>query len=301
VRHAAIAESLVATTTLHEHVMRTMKTLGGEITIGGDLTVRRLGFGAMRITGKGIWGEPKDHAGAVALVRHVVESGVNFIDTANSYGPNVSEEIIAEALAPYRDGVVIATKAGLARQGPDQWSPNGDPAYLRAEAEGSLKRLKLDRIDLFQLHRIDPKVPVAESLGALTDLQKAGKIRHIGVSETSVDELKECQKYATIVSVQNMFNVQDRSAQPVLEECERQGLAFLPWYPLGGKGRPRHGALSTIAEAHQATPTQIAIAWLLQRSPAVVPIPGTSSIEHADENAAAGDIELTAKEMAALA
>ena len=277
------------------------ETLGGEMTIGGDLTVRRLGYGAMRITGKGIWGEPADHAGAVALIRHVVESGVNFIDTANSYGPHVSEEIIAEALAPYRADVVIATKAGLTRQGPDRWSPNGHPDYLRQEAEGSLKRLKLERIDLFQLHRIDPAVPVAESLGALTDLQKAGKIRHIGVSETSVDELKEAQKYATIVSVQNMFNVQDRSAEPVLEECERQGLAFLPWFPLGGKGRPRHAELKTIAAAHDATPTQIALAWLLERSSAMLPIPGTSSREHFDKNIAAGDITLTAAEMTALA
>jgi pyridoxine 4-dehydrogenase len=277
------------------------QTLGGEIMIGGDLTVRRLGFGAMRITGKGIWGEPKDHAGAVALIRHVVESGVNFIDTANSYGPHVSEEIIAEALAPYGDGVIIATKAGLTRQGPDRWAPNGHPDYLRHEAEGSLERLKLERIDLFQLHRIDPAVPVAESLGALTDLQRAGKIRHIGVSETSVDELKEAQKYATIVSVQNLFNVEDRSAEPVLEECERQGLAFLPWYPLGGGGTPKHEALNTIAAAHKATPTQIAIAWLLERSPVVLPIPGTSSVAHFDENVAAGDIRLTPAEMSALA
>lgn len=277
------------------------QTLGGEITIGGDLTVRRLGFGAMRITGKGIWGEPKDHAGAVALIRHVVESGVNFIDTANSYGPHVSEEIIAEALAPYGDGVIIATKAGLTRQGPDRWAPNGHPDYLRKEAEGSLERLKLERIDLFQLHRIDPAVPVAESLGALTDLQRAGKIRHIGVSETSVAELKEAQKYATIVSVQNLFNVENRSAEPVLEECERQGLAFLPWYPLGGGGTPKHKALTTIAAARNATPTQIAIAWLLERSPAILPIPGTSSVAHFDENAAAGDIKLTPAEMSALA
>ena len=278
-----------------------MKTLGGEITIGGDLTVRRLGYGAMRITGKGIWGEPNDHAGAVALVRHVVESGVNFIDTANSYGPHVSEEIIAEALAPYRDDVVVATKAGLTRQGPDKWAPNGHPDYLRQEAEGSLKRLELERIDLFQLHRIDKKVPVAESLGALTDLQKAGKIRHIGVSETSVEELHEAQKYATIVSVQNMFNVEDRSAEDVLEECERQGLAFLPWFPLGGKGSPKHDSLASVAAAHKATLTQIALAWLLARSQAVVPIPGTSSIAHFDENVAAGDIELTPAEMRKLA
>ena len=278
-----------------------INTLGGEITIGGDLKVRRLGFGAMRITGKGVWGEPKDHAGAVKLVRHVVESGVNFIDTANSYGPFVSEEIIAEALAPYRAGVVIATKAGFERSGPGKWTMNGKPEYLRSEAEGSLTRLKLDCIDLFQLHRIDPKVPVAESLGALTDLQKAGKIRHIGLSETSVDEIKEAQKYATIVSVQNMFNVEDRSAEAVVVECERQELAFLPWFPLGGEGLPKHKALTRVAAAHDASVAQIAIAWLLARSPAILPIPGTSSIPHFDENIAAANIVLTAAEMDSLA
>jgi pyridoxine 4-dehydrogenase len=277
-----------------------LKKLGGEITIGGDLTVRRLGFGAMRITGKGIWGEPKDHAGAVKLVRHVVESGVNFIDTANSYGPHVSEEIIAEAIAPY-DGVVIATKAGLTRSGPNEWASNGRPEYLRQAVEESLKRLKLERIDLLQLHRIDPDVPVAESLGALVELQKAGKIRHIGVSETSVAELKEAQKTATIVSVQNLFNVEDRSAEPVLQECERQDLAFLPWFPLGGGSTPKHDALDRIARAHGATPTQIALAWLLARSPNILPIPGTSSIAHFDENIASAEIVLTRDELAELA
>jgi pyridoxine 4-dehydrogenase len=276
------------------------RTFGGEITIGGDLTVHRLGFGAMRITGDGIWGPPADWAGAVKLVRHVVESGVNFIDTADSYGPNVSEEIIAEALAPYIDGVIIATKAGFKRSGPGAWQIDARPERLRECVEGSLKRLKRERIDLLQLHRIDPKVPVAESLGALTDLQKAGKIRHIGISETSVAEYEEAKKFAAIVSVQNMFNVEDRSAEDVLEACARDGIAFLPWFPLGGKGTPKHAALKKIADAHHATPTQIALAWLLARSPFVLPIPGTSSIAHFDENLAAAGITLTAAEIAEL-
>jgi len=278
----------------------TQRAFGGEITIGGDLTVRRLGFGAMRITGKGIWGPPPDRAAAVKLVRHVVESGVNFIDTADSYGPNVSEEIIAEALAPYPDGVVIATKAALKRPGPDRWDVDARPERLRECVEGSLRRLKLERIDLLQLHRIDPKVPVEESLGALTTLQREGKIRHIGVSETSVAEYELAKKFATIVSVQNLYNVDDRSAEDVLEACERDGVAFLPWFPLGGKGTPRHAALERIAKAHHATPTQIALAWLLARSPAVLPIPGTSSIAHFDENLAAADLTLTAEELAEL-
>ncbi len=278
-----------------------VETLGGHITIGGDLTVRRLGFGAMRITGEGIWGPPRDRAEAVKLVRHVVESGVNFIDTADSYGPNVSEEIIAEALAPYPDDVVIATKGGLRRTGPNQWPVDSRPQRLRECLEGSLRRLKLERIDLYQLHRIDPKVPVEESLGALTDLQQQGKIRHIGISETSVDEYERAKKSATIVSVQNLFNVEDRSAEDVLEACERDGIAFLPWFPLGGKGTPKHAALERIAAQRNATPTQIALAWLLARSPRILPIPGTSSIAHFDENIAAAAIELTTEELAALA
>jgi len=274
-----------------------MDTLGGNITIGGDLAVRRLGFGAMRITGEGIWGEPKDHAGAVHLMRHVVESGVNFIDTADSYGPNVSEEIIAEALAPYKDGVVIATKAGFERPGPSVWKENGHPQHLRSAVEGSLKRLKLERIDLLQLHRIDPKVPVAESLGALVDLQREGKIRHIGLSQVTTQQLREAQRTATIVSLQNRYNVADREYENELEECERQNLAFMPWFPLAGEGTPEHDSLERIANAHHATPTQIAIVWLLARSPQMLPIPGTSSLAHFDENIAAADIELTVEEM----
>ncbi len=279
----------------------TPRTFGGQITLGGDLTVRRLGFGAMRITGDGIWGPPADRASAVTLIRHVVQSGVNFIDTADSYGPYVSEEIIAEALAPYASDVVIATKAGLTRTGPDQWPVDARPARLRECLEGSLRRLRLERIDLYQLHRIDPKVPVEESLGALTDMQREGKIRHIGISETSVEEYERCKKSATIVSVQNMYNVQERSAEDVVRACERDGIAFLPWFPLGGKGVPKHSALARIAAQKSASPTQIALAWLLARSPNMLPIPGTSSLEHFDENLAAANIELTPEELTALA
>ena len=273
----------------------------GAITIGGDLHVNRLGFGAMRITGPGIWGPPADRAAAVRLLRHVVECGVNFIDTADSYGPDVSEEIIAEALAPYRDDVVIATKAGLKRSGPDAWPVDARPERLRDCLEGSLRRLKLERIDLYQLHRIDPKVPVEESLGALTDMQREGKIRHIGISETSVEEYERCKKSAPIVSVQNLFNVEDRGAEDVLKACERDGIAFLPWFPLGGKGTPKHAELERLAAAKRATPAQVALAWLLARSPNILPIPGTSSVAHFDENLAATNIELSPDELAALA
>jgi aryl-alcohol dehydrogenase-like predicted oxidoreductase len=279
----------------------TPRTFGGDITIGGDLTVHRLGFGAMRITGPGIWGPPADRAGAVKLVRHVVESGVNFIDTADSYGPNVSEEIIAEALAPYRDGVVIATKGGLRRTGPGEWPIDARPERLRECLEGSLRRLKLERIDLYQLHRFDPQVPVEESLGALTELQRAGKIRHIGISETSVADYERAKKSATIVSVQNLYNVEDRSAEAMLEACVRDGVAFLPWFPLGGPDPVKHAALERIAKQKNATPTQIALAWLLARSPMILPIPGTSSVAHFDENLAAAEIQLSPDDLAALA
>jgi aryl-alcohol dehydrogenase-like predicted oxidoreductase len=254
----------------------------------------------MRITGAGVWGPPADWAGAVKLVRHAVESGVNFIDTADSYGPFVSEEIIAEALAPYPAGVVIATKAGFIRPGPDRWTIDARPERLKECVAESLRRLKLECIDLLQLHRIDPKVPVEESLGALADLQRAGKIRHIGVSETTVEEYERCKASATIASVQNRYNVADRGAEDVLEACERDGIAFLPWFPLGGKGTPRHAALNRIGAVHGATPTQIAIAWLLARSPAILPIPGTSSQAHFDENRAAADVVLTEAELVEL-
>jgi pyridoxine 4-dehydrogenase len=276
-------------------------TYGGKIKIGGDTTVRRLGFGAMRITGSGVWGPPPDRAAAVALIRHVVDAGVDFIDTADSYGPNVSEEIIADALGEDDDLIVIATKAGFTRPGPNQWVVDARPERLRECVEGSLRRLRRDCIDLLQLHRIDPKVPVAESLGALVDMQDEGKIRHIGLSEVTVAEYEEAQETADIVSVQNRYNVDDRSAEEMLEKCEADGIVFLPWFPLGGKGTPRHAALETIAAARGATASQIAIAWLLTRSKEILPIPGTSSLAHFDENLAAGDIALTPEEMQLLA
>jgi len=271
----------------------TKHLLRDTITIGGDLTVRRIGFGAMRITGPGVWGPPADRPAAVALVRHAVDAGVNFIDTADSYGPYVSEEIIAEALAPYADNVVIATKAGFVRPGPDEWVIDARPKRLRECAEGSLRRLKRDCIDLFQLHRIDPRVPMEESLGALTDLQREGKIRHIGISQTSVDAYEQAKKTATIVSVQNRYNVEDRGSEDVLKACERDGVVFLPWFPLGGTGSLKHAALQRMAAALRATPTQVALAWLLARSQYILPIPGTSSITHFDENLKAVELSLT--------
>jgi pyridoxine 4-dehydrogenase len=273
----------------------TKQPLGDTITIGGDLRVRRLGFGAMRITGPGVWGPPADRRAAVALVRHAVDAGVNFIDTADSYGPYVSEEIIAEALAPYPDDVVIATKAGFVRPGPDEWVIDARPERLRECAEGSLRRLKRECIDLFQLHRIDPRVPAEESLAA--NLQREGKIRHIGISQISVDEYETAKKAATIVSVQNRYNVDDRSSEDLVKACERDGIAFLPWFPLGGTGSPKHAALARIAAAHGTKPTQVALAWLLARSPTILPIPGTSSIAHFDENLTAVELTLTAAEL----
>lgn len=279
----------------------TTAPFGGTITIGGDLTVNRMAFGAMRITGKGIWGPPPDRAAAIALLRHVVHAGVNFIDTADSYGPDVSEELIAEALHPYPEDLVIATKGGLTRTGPDVWPIDARPERLRDCVEGSLRRLKLECIDLYQLHRIDPKVPVAESLGALVDLQAAGKIRHIGISQTSVAEYERCTKVASIASVQNLYNVEDRSADDVVRACERDGIAFLPWFPLGGSGKQKHDAVARIAKAHGVSTNRVALAWLLARSPAMLPIPGTSSIAHFDDNLAAADLVLTPGDLATLA
>ena len=275
------------------------RALGGEVRVG-DLTVRRMGFGAMRITGEGVWGEPRDRGDALRLLRHVVERGVNFIDTADSYGPHVSEELIAEALAPYPEGLVIATKGGFVRPGPGRWVVDARPERLRECVEGSLRRLKLERIDLYQLHRIDPKVPAEESLGVLVELQREGKIRHIGISETNVEEYERCRRAAPVVSVQNLYNVDDRGSEDVLEACERDGVAFLPWYPLAGSGSPKHAALTRIAREKAATPAQIALAWLLARSPRMLPIPGTSSLAHFDENLAAAEIELTPDDLAAL-
>jgi aryl-alcohol dehydrogenase-like predicted oxidoreductase len=275
---------------------------GMSLTIGGDRRVYRLGFGAMRITGPGIWGYPPDRKRAIALLRHVVDSGVDFIDTADSYGPAVSEQLIAEALHPYPVQLVIATKGGLVRPGPDRWEPDCRPAHLREACEGSLKRLKLDRIDLYQLHTVDPKVPLADSIGALIDLQREGKIRHIGVSNINLTQLEEARRVATIVSVQNRYNIEDRTHEGVVDACTRDDLAFMPWYPLGaGKLVEARSLLNDIARRHHATPAQVAIAWLLRRSPIMLPIPGTSSIKHFDENRAAAELELSDAEFAALA
>lgn len=267
-------------------------------TLGGDLEVRRLGFGAMRITGEGVWGPPKDRDAAKRLLHRVLDLGINLIDTADAYGPNVSEELLAEALHPYPQGLVIATKGGLTRGGPNDWSRKGDPAHLKAACEASLRRLRVERIDLYQLHAPDPSVPLEDSLGALAELQAAGKIRHVGVSNFSVDELNQGRQVVSIVSVQNRYNLADRTHEPVLEACARLGLGFIPWYPLAtGKLAGAGGALGAIAAAHQATPGQVALAWLLARSPVMLPIPGTGSEAHLVENTAARELQLTEEEV----
>jgi aryl-alcohol dehydrogenase-like predicted oxidoreductase len=268
-----------------------------KITIGGDVVVNRLGFGAMRITGDGIWGEPKDPAAAVAVLRRAVELGVNFIDTADSYGPEVSERLIAEALYPYPKDLVIATKGGFTRRGPNRWDAVGRPEYLWQCVEMSLRRLRLDRIELYQLHRIDPKVPMEESLGALKEMQAAGKIRHIGLSEVSVKEIEKARKIAPIVSVQNLYNLGNRKHEDVVNYCDREGLAFIPWFPVaaGALAKP-DSPLHKIAKANGATASQLSIAWLLQRSPEMLPIPGTSSVAHLEENVASSSIHLSARE-----
>ncbi len=272
---------------------------GGTFSLGGDLSVNRLGYGAMRLTGQGVWGEPKDPEGAKALLRRAVELGINFIDTADSYGPAVGEPLIGEALSPYADGVVVATKGGLTRQGPNRWMPVGRPEYLAQQVEMSLRFLKVERIDLYQLHRIDPKVPVEESLGALGRLQKQGKIRHIGLSEVKVDEIERAQKTVKIVSVQNEYNIGNRKSEDVLKYCEQNGIGFIPWFPVaaGDLAKPG-GVLDEAAQRHEATVAQLALAWLLHRSPVMLPIPGTSSVEHLEENTAAADLELTDEEWA---
>jgi pyridoxine 4-dehydrogenase len=270
-------------------------------TIGGDLTVHRLGFGAMRLTGQGVWGPPADRDECIRVLRRLVELGVNFIDTANSYGPYVSEELIKEALHPYPDGVVVATKAGLLRTGPDAWPVLGYPAYLRQECEMSLRRLGVETIDLFQLHRIDDKFPAEDQVGELLKLQQEGKIRHIGLSEVNVDQLEAAQKVATIVSVQNMYNLSVRTAEPVLEACEARNIGFIPWFPLAaGPLAAADGPLQRIAADHDASPSQLALAWLLKRSPVMLPIPGTSKVAHLEENVAAADIELSDDEFETL-
>ena len=269
----------------------------GTFAIGGDLAINRLGYGAMRITGDGIWGEPKDRENAKRVLRRAVELGVNFIDTADSYGPEVSEQLIGEALAPYAKGVVIATKAGLTRQGPDKWLPVGRPEYLIQQVEMSLRRLKLDRIDLWQLHRIDPKVPVEESLGAIKKLQEQGKIRHVGLSEVKPHEIDQARKVIEIVSVQNQYNLGDRQHEDVAEYCTKNNLAFIPWFPVAaGKLARPGGKLDDAAKKHGATVSQLSLAWLLHHSPVMLPIPGTSSVEHLEQNIAAADVKLSAAE-----
>jgi aryl-alcohol dehydrogenase-like predicted oxidoreductase len=273
----------------------------GTFALGGDLVVNRLGDGTMQLTGPGVWGDPKDPDEAVRVLRRAVELGVNFIDTADSYGPVVAEQLIKKALHPYSDDLVIATKAGFTRQGPGQWTPVGLPAYLRQQAELSLRNLGLERIDLFQLHRIDPAVPVAEQIGELRLLQDEGKIRHIGLSEVTVTELQVAQRIAPIVSVQNLFNLANRSAEPLLDYATDNGIAFIPWFPLAtgalaGAGSP----LARLAAGQGATPSQLALAWLLRRSPVMLPIPGTSTVSHLEDNVAGATIELTDEQFAEL-
>ena len=270
--------------------------------IGGDLEVNRLGFGAMRITGEGIWGWPPDRANAINVLKRAVELGVNLIDTADAYGPETSELLIAKALHPYPKGLIIATKGGLTRPGPGDWEPNGHPDYLKGCVDKSLKRLRLDRIDLYQLHTVDPKVPMEQSLGALKEMQGAGKIRHVGLSNVSPEQIARARKVLPIVSVQNRYNLGDRKSEKAIDYCEKENLGFLPWFPVGGGRGIRSGAaLDAVAKAHNATVYQVALAWLLQRSPAMLPIPGTSNIKHLEDNVAAAKLKLTPEEWKTLA
>ena len=272
----------------------------GMVDIGG-LSVRRLGFGTMRLTGKGVWGPPADHDESIRVLRRAVELCVTFIDTADSYGPYVAEELIREALHPYADDVLIATKAGLLRTGPDVWVPLGNPSYLRQEVEMSLRRLGLERIDLMQLHRVDANFPLEDQLGELVKMKDEGKIGHIGLSEVDVEQLKAAQQIAPIVSVQNLYNLANRSAEAVLDEAEAQGIAFIPWFPLAaGPLAAADGPLHQLAVDHDATPSQLALAWLLKRSPVMLPIPGTSQVSHLESNIAAAQIELTDDEFDAI-
>ena len=277
--------------------MATTATASGTFSIGGDLEVTRLGFGAMRVTGKGIWGPPPDHDAAIAVLERAPELGIDFIDTADSYGPHVSEELIHEALHPY-DGLVVATKGGLTRSGPDAWPPLGRPEYLRQCCEMSLRRLGLDAIPLYQLHRIDPKVPREEQFGVLAELQDEGKVRHLGLSEVSVEQIEAAGEFFDVATVQNRYNLTDRRSEDVLRHCEAHGIGFIPWAPLaaGDLARPG-GPVADAAEAHGATPGQIALAWLLQRSEVMLPIPGTGSVEHLEENVAAAELQLQPAEI----
>jgi pyridoxine 4-dehydrogenase len=269
--------------------------------LGGDLEINRLGYGAMRITGEGVWGPPKDHDGAIKVLKRAVEIGVNFIDTADSYGPYVSEELIAEALSPYKTGVVIATKGGLCRVGPNKWLPVGRPEYLEQEALMSMRRLKVETIDLWQLHRIDTQVPVEESLKPIVKLQKAGKIKHIGLSEVTPAEIEQARKVADIVSVQNEYNIGQRKSEATVEYCDKHHIAFIPWFPVAaGKLANPGGPLDTAAKQHNATVSQLSLAWLLHRSPVILPIPGTTSVEHLEENFKSLDLELSDSEWQSL-
>jgi pyridoxine 4-dehydrogenase len=273
----------------------------GTFLLGGDIPVHRLGFGAMRITGNGVWGPPKDHAESLAVLRRAVELGVNLIDTAESYGPHVSEELIAEALHPYLKGLVIATKGGLERTGPNQWPVNGRPERLREGLEGSLRRLRLERIDLWQLHRIDPDVPEDDQFGTIREFQREGKILHAGLSEVTVEQIERARKFFDVVSVQNRYNLADREWETVLDYCGRENIGFIPWFPLQtGKLAGNGGPLTKIAKRHHATPAQIALAWLLKRSKVMLPIPGTSRVKHLEENLGGAAIELTEDEFEAI-
>lgn len=266
----------------------------GTFAIGGDLPIHRLGFGTMRLTGRGVWGEPADRAEAIAVLRRAVELGINLLDTADSYGPEVAERLIAEALHPYPDDLVIATKAGLQRPGPDQWTEDGRPAHLREACEGSLRRLRLERIGLFQLHRIDPKVALEDQIGALLDLQRAGKIRHIGLSEVDVKQIEAVGRMARVVSVQNRYNLVDRASEDVLSYCTGRGIGFIPWFPLAtGTLAAPGGPLARAAQRLGAQPAQVALAWLLAKSPVMLPIPGTSSVQHLEENTTAALLDLS--------
>ena len=282
-----------------------MKTISaaesGTFQLGGDLTVQRLGFGAMRLTGDGVWGRPKDRQECIAVLRRAIELGVNLIDTAESYGPHVSEEIIAEALRPYPPGLVIATKGGLDRPGPGRWDTNGRPERLREEVEGSLRRLGLERIDLWQLHRIDPNVPEEKQFEAIQKFRHEGKVRHVGLSEVTPAQIDRARRFFPVASVQNRYNAADREWENVLEYCDHEGIGFIPWFPLQtGKLSRSGGTIARIAKKHEASPAQIALAWLLRRSPVMLPIPGTSKVKHLEENVGAAGIELSDTEFAAL-
>jgi pyridoxine 4-dehydrogenase len=270
----------------------------GTIDLGGDLTVNRLGYGAMRITGSGIWGEPRNRDEAKAVLRRAVELSITFIDTADSYGPDVSEELIAEALYPYPEDLVIATKGGLTRSGPNRWSPDGSPKHLVEACEGSLRKLKLDQIPLYQLHRPDRKVPFEESLGTLVELKNQGKIRHIGLSNVDEDQIRAAQRLTPVVSIQNRYNVDDRQSETIVDLCEQEQMVFLPWAPI--QNLDRDTTVRKIAEHHGATPRQVVLAWLLRRSPSILPIPGTGTVAHLEENVAAVDLELEGHEVEAL-